>query len=138
MICWVSSVTLLLQRTDAVLRFGCLVGSGRQLLSYHIPSNFIPASGALGSWVEKKKRQSGRVRTGMLGEVLSYQCCRGCCDGGVPHRTRPQHTVLAALGQHCLQMSVLLWNASAIDFCPSLKGLMDYFSSDINYLHLLL
>lgn len=41
-------------------------------------------------------------------------------------------------GQHHLEMLRQVKKVRAIDFCPFLKGLIDYFSSQINYLYLLL
>lgn len=132
-------VTLLLRHMDAVPHFGCLAAGGRQLFSYHVPRNFILASGAPGSGMERRKRQSVRVRTGALGDA----CLRtnapgagGCC-GDAAWRARCQLGVLAAIGQCYLEMSVQ-GKVSAIDFCPCLEGLIDYFSSQMNYLHLLL
>lgn len=136
---WVNLVTLLLRYMDAVLHFGCLAASGRQLFSYHVPGNFILASGALGRGMERRKRQPVRVRTGALGDA----CLRtdapgagGCC-GDAAQKARCQLGVLAAIGQCCLEMSVQ-GKVSAIDSCPCLEGLIDYFSSQMNYLHLLL
>lgn len=137
---------LLLRHAAAVLRFGCLAASGRQLFSCHVPSNFILTSGAPGSGMERSKRQPVRVRIGALGDACLRTYAPGagrCCSGDAACRTRCQLGVLVAVGQCSLEMPVSLFpftmgKVSTIDFCPSLKGLIDYFSSRMNYLHLLL
>ena len=61
-----NSVPLLLRGAAFLLCFDWLTVSRRQLFSSHNAGNFIPASGALGSGMEKRKRQSVRVRRGAL------------------------------------------------------------------------
>lgn len=61
-----NSVPPLLRGAAFLLCFGWLMVSRCQLFSSHITGNVIPASGALGSRMEKRKSQSVRVRRGSL------------------------------------------------------------------------